>query len=60
MNMERPNILSDVYSLLQHSQPTIAFVERSFSMLQKLLAKDRNFKVKNVKQYMILDFNSRT
>ena len=35
-------------------------VERSFSMLRKLLAKDRKFKVHYVKQYMILHFGSCT
>ena len=37
------------YALLQKAQPTSAAVERSFSMLNKLLRKDRNFDVKNVK-----------
>ena len=40
------------YSLLQKAQPTSAVVERSFSMLSKLLRKDRNFDVKNVKKYI--------
>ena len=39
------------YALLQKAQPTSAAVERSFSMLNKLLRKDRNFDVKNVKKY---------
>ena len=39
------------YALLQKAQPTSAAVERSFSMLSKLLSKDRNFDVKNVKIY---------
>ena len=38
------------YALLQNAQPTSAAVERSFSMLSKLLRKDRNFDVKNVKK----------
>ena len=37
------------YALLQKAQPISAAVERSFSMLSKLLRKDRNFDVKNVK-----------
>ena len=37
------------YALLQKAQPTSAALERSFSMLSKLLRKDRNFDVKNVK-----------
>ena len=39
------------HALLQKAQPTSAAVERSFSMLSKLLRKDRNFDVKNVKIY---------
>ena len=42
------------YALLQRAQPTSAAVERSFSMLNKLLRNDRNFNVKNVKKYMML------
>ena len=38
------------YALLQKAEPTSAAVERSFSMLNKLLRKDRNFDVKNVKK----------
>ena len=37
------------YALSQKAQPTSAAVERSFSMFSKLLRKDRNFDVKNVK-----------
>ena len=54
--MERQDISPAVYHMLQNSQPTSASVERSFSMLKKLLAKDRNFKVENVRHYMILHF----
>ena len=49
--MERPDVSLAVYNLYQYSQPTTASVERSFSMLRKLLAKARNFKVENVKQH---------
>ena len=45
------------YALLQKAQPTSAAVERSFSMLNKLLRKDRNFDAKNVKKYMKLYYN---
>ena len=58
MDMKRRYLSPAVYSLLQHSQPTTASVERSFSMLRKLLAEDRHFKVEDVKQYTILHFNS--
>ena len=58
IKMERPDISPAVCSLLQHSQPITAF-EKIFFMLGKLFAKDRNFMVKNVRQYMILHFSSR-
>ena len=60
INMERQDISPAVYHILQNSQPTSASAERSFSMLNKLLAKDRNFKVKNMQHYMILHFNVST
>ena len=47
------------YALLQKAQPASAAVERSFSMLSKLLRKDRNFDVKNVKKYMMLYYNKK-
>ena len=40
MAMNRQEISPTVYGLLQHCQPTTASVERSFSMLSKLLAKN--------------------
>ena len=43
------------YALLQKPLPISAAVERLFSMLYKLLRKDRNFDVKNVKKYMMLN-----
>ena len=48
------------YALLQKAQPTSAAVERSFSMLSKLLRKDRNFDVKNVQKYMMLYYNKKS
>ena len=48
INMERQDISPVVYHMPQNSQPTSASIARSFSMLKKLLAKDRNFKVENV------------
>ena len=44
------------YALLQKAQPTFAAVEKLFSMLNKLLRKDRNFDV-NVKKCMMLYYN---
>ena len=54
INVERQDISPAVYHTLRNSQPTSASVERSFSLLKKLLVKDRNFKVENVRHYMIL------
>ena len=41
-----------VYCLLLRCPPTTAAVERSFSMLNKLFAKDKKFLPKNVKRNM--------
>ena len=60
INMERQDISPAVYHMLENSQPTSASVERNLSMLKKLLVKDRNFKVENVRHYMILHFNAST
>ena len=60
INMERKDISPAVHHMLQNSQPTSASVERSFFMLKKLLAKNRNFKVENMQHYMILHFNAST
>ena len=49
INVERQYISPAVYHMLQNSQPTSASVERTFSMLKKQLAKDRNVKVENVR-----------
>ena len=46
-----------IHALLLKAQPTSVAVERSFCMLNKLLRKDRNFDVKNVKKYMMLYYN---
>ena len=48
------------YAPLQKAQPTSAAVERSSSMISKLLRKDRNFDVKNVKKYMMLYYNKKS
>ena len=58
LNMKRQDISPALYHMLQNSQPRSTSVERSFSMLKKLLAKDRKFKVENVQHYMILHFNA--
>ena len=43
--------------LLQRAQPTSASVERSFSMLKKLLCPGRNFDKDNVYSYLVMRFN---
>ena len=58
IGIERQDISPAVYHMLQNSQPTSASVERSFFMLKKLLAKDRKFKVDNVRHCMILHSNA--
>ena len=60
INVERQDISPAVYQMHQNSQPTSASVERSFSRLKKLWAKDRNFKVENVRHYMISHFKAST
>ena len=60
INMERQDISPAIYHMLQNSRHTSASVERSFSMLKKQFAKDRNFKVENVRHNMILHFNAFT
>ena len=60
INMERQDISPAVYHMLQIFQLTSTFVKRTFSLLKKLLTKDKNFKVENVRHYMILHFNTST
>ena len=57
INCTNLTVDSTSYALLQKTQPTSAAVERSFSMLNKLLRNNRNFDVKNVKKYMMLYYN---
>lgn len=58
MNFSRPEVSPMIYALLQKCQPTTASVERSFSMLNKMLCKDRNFLPENVEKYFVLYFNN--
>ena len=60
INCTKLTIDPTTYALLQKAQPTSAAVERSFSMLSKLLRKDRYFDVKNVKKYMMLYYNKKS
>lgn len=58
--LSRSNISPAIYNLLQRCPASSASVERSFSMLKKLLAKDRPFKPDNVKNYIVMYFNNVT
>ena len=58
--MAKQDISPAVYHMLENSWPTSASVGKSFFMLKKLLAKDKNFKVENVQHYMFLHFNAFT
>ena len=58
--MCRQEVAPAVYGLCQRCQPTKPASERSFSMLNKLLAKDRNFLAKNVKHNMCVHHNLST
>ena len=44
-------------ALLQRAHPTSASVERSFSILKKMLCPGRNFDKDNVHSYLITRFN---
>ena len=57
INCTKLTIDSTSYAILQKAKPASAAVERSLSMLNKLLRKDRNFDVKTVKKYMMLYYN---
>lgn len=58
MAMDRSEVSPALYCLLQSAQPSTAAVERSFSMLKKLLSKDRHFRPENVKKYFCVYFNN--
>ena len=55
--MTNPHIAPQQYADLLLCQATSATVERSFSMLNKLLVKDRNFNPNNVHNYILLMYN---
>ena len=60
MNYTYLTIAPTSYALLQKAQLTSAGVERSFSMLSKILRKDRSFEFRNVKKYMMLYYNKKS
>ena len=51
------NISPSKYVILGNCSPTSISVERSFSMLKKLLAKDRNFNSNNISDYFCCYYN---
>lgn len=55
--MRKSSISPSTYNQILNCHPTGAPVERSFSMLNKLLTKDRNFLPENVPAYMRFYFN---
>ena len=48
------------YALLQKALPISVAVERSFSMLSKLVRKDKNFDGKKIEKYMMLYYNKKS
>ena len=58
VKMRRGDNSQRLYSLLSNSQAISASVKRSFSILGKLLARDRNFKDDNVRHYLMLKYNT--
>ena len=54
MEMSRSEISPDNYVALQSCQSTSTSVERSFSILKKLLSKDRNFLPQYVGKHFVL------
>lgn len=57
VTMKKEHISPGLYAELQSCQPTSAAVERSFSMLKKMLAKDRQFLPTNVAKYVSVYYN---
>ena len=57
-NQSDESINPAVYAKLLRCQATSVSVERLFSILNKLLAKDRNFKPENINDYLICKYNA--
>ena len=57
VNLNRDDVPPCLYAEIQCCHPTSAAVERSFSMLGKLLRKDRPFLPENVQKYLCLYYN---
>ena len=56
VNFSCPTVPPATYELLSKAQPSAA-VERSFSILKKVLRCDRPFETINVKKYLMLCYN---
>ena len=54
VEMTQPNISPELYAKLLNCQATSCTVQRSFSILGKLVAKDRHFSPNNVCKYLAL------
>ena len=57
LKASRKNVSPALYADLQRCQPTSAAVERSFSVLNNVLRKDRPFLPENVEKYLRLYYN---
>jgi len=57
VNLRKDGVSPATYAQIQNCQPTSASVERSFSMLRKLLRKDRSFLPENVEKYLSSYYN---
>ena len=57
MAEDREHVSPLTYVKLQSCQPTSANVERSFSLLGKIVVKERNFKDENVQKYAMVQYN---
>ena len=57
VSLQKEGVSPALYAELQCCQPTSASVERSFSMLGKLLRKDRPFLSVNVNKYLSVYYN---
>ena len=58
VQQEIPDLSPSDYAFLQKCQSTSISVERSFSILKKINAPDRNFKRGNIEEYLLCKFNA--
>ena len=60
LHLSDPTVSPSLYAKLRLSQATSVSIERSFSMLKKMLRTDRNFLNDNIEKYVILYYNTST